>query len=237
MSVPAGSNDRTDMFPVLPSTPEMVAKYCQHKWSVIQRSNWPIIQLWGKGQLLWSFKVVLHTVITEILLQLNFLTTVERFKHKVQPSVLYIAWLPKRLMHSDDVDLFILALISAFGIVLSKKAIYPLHSNFLFSFVHELLLVFHKYIVNLFPFVPFRYILCFQHYFLQWRLRSLEARRGMLLKEATAIPRCNKYMIRATFASWCILQWDHLGREECSSSYRFKIKAAAVVLLTVCPIL
>ena len=48
----AGSNNRTDMFPVLPSTPEMVAKYCQHKWGVVQRSNWPIIQLWGKGQLL-----------------------------------------------------------------------------------------------------------------------------------------------------------------------------------------
>ena len=177
----------------------MVAKYCQHKWGVVQRFDWPIIQLWGKGQLLWSYKAVLHAVITAILLQLNFPTTVERLKHKMQPSVLYIVWLQKLLMHSDNVDLFILALISAFGIVLFKKAIYPLHSNFLFHVVHELFLVFHKYMVNLFPFVPFRYILCFQHYFLQWWLRSLEARRGMLLNVAAAIPRCNKYMIRATF--------------------------------------
>ena len=33
-----------------------------------------------------SFKVVLLTVITEILVQLSFPTTVERLKHKVQPS-------------------------------------------------------------------------------------------------------------------------------------------------------
>ena len=218
MSLPAGSNNRTDMFPVLPSTPEMVAKYCQHKWGVVQRSNWPIIQLWGKGQLLWRFKVVIHTVITEILLQLNFPTTVERLKHKVQPSVLYIVWLQKT-SDAGDVDLFILAPISTFGIVLSKKAIYPLHSNFLFYYVHELLLVFRKYIVNLFLFVPFRYILCFQHYFLQWWLRSLEARRGMLLNVAAAIPRCNKRLVRS-LGSWCIPQWDHLRQEEFSSSYR-----------------
>ena len=33
---------------------------------------------------------MLHAVITEGLLQLNFLTTVERLTHMVQPSVLYI---------------------------------------------------------------------------------------------------------------------------------------------------
>lgn len=48
VSLPAGSNNKTDMFPALPFTPEMRAKYCQDKWGVAERSNWPIIQFWGK---------------------------------------------------------------------------------------------------------------------------------------------------------------------------------------------
>ena len=176
----------------------MVAKYCQHKWGVVQRSNWPIIQLWGKGQLLWSFKAVLHTVITAILLQLNFPTAVERLKHKLQPSLLYIVWPQKLLMHRWLRSVHFCTNIYIWYCFV-QEAIYPLHSNFLFHVFHELFLVFHKYMVNLFPFVPFRYIFCFQHYFLQWWLRSLEARRGMLLNVAAAIPRCNEYMIRATF--------------------------------------
>ena len=51
VSLPAGSNNETDMFPALPFTPEMRAKYCQDKWGVAERSNWPIIQFWGKGEL------------------------------------------------------------------------------------------------------------------------------------------------------------------------------------------
>lgn len=48
LALPAGSNNKTDMFPSLPWTPEMRAKYCQEKWGVAQRPGWSAIQLWGK---------------------------------------------------------------------------------------------------------------------------------------------------------------------------------------------
>ena len=49
LALPAGSNNKTDMFPSLPWTPEMRADYCQEKWGVSQRPGWSAIQLWGKG--------------------------------------------------------------------------------------------------------------------------------------------------------------------------------------------
>lgn len=49
LALPAGSNNKTDMFPSLPWTPEMRAEYCQEKWGVAQRPGWSAIQLWGKG--------------------------------------------------------------------------------------------------------------------------------------------------------------------------------------------
>lgn len=48
LALPAGSNNKTDMFPSLPWTPEMRAEYCQEKWGVAQRPDWSAIQLWGK---------------------------------------------------------------------------------------------------------------------------------------------------------------------------------------------
>lgn len=48
VALPAGSNNKTDMFPVLPFTTEMRASYCLEKWGVTQRPDWPLIQLWGK---------------------------------------------------------------------------------------------------------------------------------------------------------------------------------------------
>jgi len=45
----AGSNNKTDMFPPLPWTPDMRAQYCQEKWGVTQRPGWAVTQLWGKG--------------------------------------------------------------------------------------------------------------------------------------------------------------------------------------------
>ncbi|KAJ7378643.1 Dipeptidyl peptidase 2 [Desmophyllum pertusum] len=44
----AGSNNKTDMFPPLPWTPGMIAKYCQEKWGVTKRPGWITTQLWGK---------------------------------------------------------------------------------------------------------------------------------------------------------------------------------------------
>ena len=49
LSLPAGSNNKTDMFPPLPWTPEMISTYCQKKWGVIPQPNWAPIQFWGKG--------------------------------------------------------------------------------------------------------------------------------------------------------------------------------------------
>ncbi|KAJ7369726.1 Dipeptidyl peptidase 2 [Desmophyllum pertusum] len=45
----AGSNNKTDMFPPQPWTPDMIAKYCQEKWGVTKRPSWITTQLWGKG--------------------------------------------------------------------------------------------------------------------------------------------------------------------------------------------
>ncbi|KAJ7379589.1 Dipeptidyl peptidase 2 [Desmophyllum pertusum] len=48
VALPAGSNNKTDMFPVLPWTLDMITKYCQEKWGVAQRPGWAATQLWGK---------------------------------------------------------------------------------------------------------------------------------------------------------------------------------------------
>ncbi|CAH3116692.1 unnamed protein product [Pocillopora meandrina] len=49
LSLPAGSNNKTDMFSPLPWTSEMISTYCQKKWGVVPQPNWAPIQLWGKG--------------------------------------------------------------------------------------------------------------------------------------------------------------------------------------------
>ena len=49
LTLPAGSNNKTDMFPPLPWTPEMIATYCKKKWGVVPQPNWAPIQFWGKG--------------------------------------------------------------------------------------------------------------------------------------------------------------------------------------------
>ncbi|RMX45016.1 hypothetical protein pdam_00024800, partial [Pocillopora damicornis] len=48
LTLPAGSNNKTDMFPPLPWTPEMIATYCKKKWGVVPQPNWAPIQFWGK---------------------------------------------------------------------------------------------------------------------------------------------------------------------------------------------
>ena len=44
LSLPAGSNNKTDMFPTLLWTPEMIATYCKKKRGVVPQPNWVPIQ-------------------------------------------------------------------------------------------------------------------------------------------------------------------------------------------------
>ncbi|XP_064616053.1 dipeptidyl peptidase 2-like [Liolophura sinensis] len=48
ISLPAGSDNVTDMFPVLPFTPEMREQYCLKTWNVTPRADWGNIQYWGR---------------------------------------------------------------------------------------------------------------------------------------------------------------------------------------------
>ena len=49
--MPAGTNNVTDMFPVLPWTPEMRETYCRKRFGIEQRSSWVDTQFWGRGML------------------------------------------------------------------------------------------------------------------------------------------------------------------------------------------
>ncbi|KAK7095230.1 hypothetical protein V1264_006666 [Littorina saxatilis] len=45
--LPSGSNGQTDMFPVLPFTPEIRRDYCMKRWGVVPRDEWSGIQFFG----------------------------------------------------------------------------------------------------------------------------------------------------------------------------------------------
>lgn len=46
--MPAGTNNVTDMFPILPFTLQQRDDYCQRVWQVKPRNHWTRISLWGK---------------------------------------------------------------------------------------------------------------------------------------------------------------------------------------------
>ncbi|XP_041369046.1 dipeptidyl peptidase 2-like [Gigantopelta aegis] len=45
--LPDGTNNVTDMFPVLPWTQDMRREYCEKTWGISQRLDWTTIQFWG----------------------------------------------------------------------------------------------------------------------------------------------------------------------------------------------
>ena len=47
--LPDGTNNVTDMFPVLPWTQDMRREYCEKKWGISQRPDWPSVQFWGQS--------------------------------------------------------------------------------------------------------------------------------------------------------------------------------------------
>ncbi|XP_797434.4 dipeptidyl peptidase 2 [Strongylocentrotus purpuratus] len=49
ITLPAGSNGKTDMFPDMPFTPDMRTSYCQSVYNVTPRPDWLSIQGFGKG--------------------------------------------------------------------------------------------------------------------------------------------------------------------------------------------
>ncbi|XP_060065701.1 dipeptidyl peptidase 2-like [Ylistrum balloti] len=46
--LPAGTNNVTDMFPVLPFTAQIRTQYCQQQWNVTPRNSWATNQFWGR---------------------------------------------------------------------------------------------------------------------------------------------------------------------------------------------
>jgi dipeptidyl-peptidase-2 len=46
--MPAGTNNVTDMFPVLPFTLQQREDYCLRRWDIKPRNNWTRIHFWGK---------------------------------------------------------------------------------------------------------------------------------------------------------------------------------------------
>ena len=50
MLMPAGTNNVTDMFPVLSFTLDERADYCMKQWGIEPRLDWMKINMWGKGK-------------------------------------------------------------------------------------------------------------------------------------------------------------------------------------------
>ena len=48
--LPTGSNNVTDMFPVLPFNDAIRNQYCQKKWGVMPRDLWSEAQFWAKSK-------------------------------------------------------------------------------------------------------------------------------------------------------------------------------------------
>ncbi|XP_076436693.1 dipeptidyl peptidase 2-like [Babylonia areolata] len=48
ITLPSGSNGKTDMFPDLPFTQAMRRDYCLKRWGVAPRLQWPSVQFWGR---------------------------------------------------------------------------------------------------------------------------------------------------------------------------------------------
>ncbi|XP_022109525.1 dipeptidyl peptidase 2-like [Acanthaster planci] len=48
VTMPAGTNGVTDMFPYLPFTSKMKEDYCLTKWNIAPRPNWLNVIMWGK---------------------------------------------------------------------------------------------------------------------------------------------------------------------------------------------
>ncbi|KAL8597508.1 hypothetical protein ACOMHN_047735 [Nucella lapillus] len=48
ITLPGGSNGRTDMFPDLPFTQTMRRQYCSKTWGVLPRLQWSGVQFWGR---------------------------------------------------------------------------------------------------------------------------------------------------------------------------------------------
>ena len=49
VTLPGGTNNVTDMFPVLPFTLEMRETYCKAKWNVVPKPTWLNVIMWGEG--------------------------------------------------------------------------------------------------------------------------------------------------------------------------------------------
>ena len=50
ITLPEGSNGQSDMFPVLPFTPEMRRDYCIQRWGVVPRPLWSGVQFLGRSE-------------------------------------------------------------------------------------------------------------------------------------------------------------------------------------------
>ena len=91
LSLPAGSNNKTDMFPPLPWTPEMISTYCQKNgvW-YLNLTGHPYSSVEKVG-FLKTLKYILRDLVR--LKRKNFIKAATKNRVRIDQSLCYLIWM------------------------------------------------------------------------------------------------------------------------------------------------